>query len=425
MPTLFGDVYPEITNAGPIQRLYAVLVDARMDLLLADRLIRQLSLIRYYWQTSDHNSAILNVYWSNLSIPTILRGYNMVPLCEELELRADEERLRTVSLKHDLDCICTLDDSVLELSERVEKSCGTAVKNCAGLMEEVELFSRGMDLPWSMGKPVFNMPWTGFHSMLHDSARPFSEAFVEVWSRKGLPVNTLETCRSLLLNRIAETVFLHDRLLFLRIQRRKSKRKGWERQKFIFECSLFLSAYYHQIWGGIEQLSRLIKDILGMRINNKVTISLGNPKFRAKVIAVHRDLGQVFVEERFIKWIDHLKVCRDYIAHQGTIVLRPLAEKLDSPPTRESLVEEVLQSEKWKRVASHTPEYHHAGILDQWVNVLFHDKHKMLRDDALILFHEEGRSLLFPLDAIEWNLDNYLHYLRISLELLLEPRQRG
>lgn len=168
----------------------------------------------------------------------------------------------------------------------------------------------------------------------------------------------------------------------------------------------------------------MLNSCLKLNISNKIIISLGNPKFVAKVIAKNPTIGKTFQENWFTDWINKLKLCRNHIAHQGTVVLSPLALKPDSEPTDTELEEEVKQSDGYKSMLRVVPRQQQREQLEILKQNLRASKLDIVRDDGMVIPSEDQQTLFFPLDDIDWNYENFKRLLSDTSNKLFEYLER-
>jgi hypothetical protein len=359
---------------------------------------------------------------NQLEVPIWLRI--LAPEPARLAPGATVEGMETLAMGVSVgaDFIVVEDKATDEIKRLVGKS-SCPVVDLSEVLRQAEVFARGHEIPWSFNTPIWNMPWSNFHTMLDDFGRQGYMYYMNRVRSLKIDEATLENIRSLLLNRVANVCYTRDKLAFICQQRAIAQRRGWKRQRFVFEAAYFLNHYYHLLWGGTEQLARVIDSLLNLEVSNKIQISLGNPKFTGKIIAANPQVGRLYSESWFTDWIGKLKTCRDHIAHAGTSVLSPLAREPETTPTDEELDSEVQQSEEFRAIQRFIPPHLRSDYIAMLRENLRVSKLSIIRDDAWIIVEAGKKSILFPLNDIDWHYDNYRKVLLRTLDALLESME--
>ena len=421
MPTIFGNTFPEIESVGKYNSHLRVLVCTDGDHDAVGNAILRLSVLTSYLSDIADSAVSISIFIPEQRVPDWLTTFKDVLGVPEPGAGERVPDLRHLAAALDVDFV-TAEDSAVASVREATNSLSCPLVTLSEVLREAEIIVRGHDIPWSFDNPVWYMPWSAFYSMTDRFGQELYNTFAIDSKRLSIDEATLENLRSLLLNRTANLCFTRDRLLFICQQRDFASRHGWKRQCFAFEAGYYLSHYFHELWGGMEQLARILEANLGLNISNRIRVSVGNPQFIAKVVAKDQKLGHVFTESDFTRWIGNVKLCRDHIAHAGAIVLSPLARRPDSELSGEELDSIVRGSTEYTSIMHLVPpdkQEEHLAMLR--ANVLAR-RLEVARDDALVISNDSERTLLFPLQDTRWHFDNYRNTLLLAIKRLQELR---
>jgi len=330
--------------------------------------------------------------------------------------------LNAVKLTNQLDADVLITRN-LEFEKRfgLEEEHHITIADSDTAMRVMEYFVAGHEIPWSFRKPFWYMPWTNFYPYVDKDG----ERATRIWQQSSLKAclspSGQERLRSLAINRLEHILYTRDKLLFYRLQRRAAKRCGAKNQSFSLEWGHLMGYYYILLSGGLDQLGLVINERLNLGVTNPIHVSLLKSKFISRIRKVRPDLADIFADKQFADWKTKLKVCRDFVAHQGT----GHPTQLVNPPEAEFTDDEIdAMARKRPEFQSFSllPEEQRGeafDILKQNVRISQID---VLRDDALVIDDPESLQVILPLRDIEWNYDNYTRILFATLDLLEETR---
>ncbi len=410
MPFIYGKVYPEAESAGLLNHRFKVLIELRDDQVFENFLpfILELCTLKVYLTNIVDSSAHLELF-----VPSTLNPVNS-ETCKELSLTPvilseDEpdysKQIKLMAESIDADLVVSEKKEIADFLNK-EKEKYFLVENRVGAKKNIEVFVKGHEIPWSFSSPCWNMPWQAFHVFGDKFGRKTYEMYETKFRTVGLDDNTIEIVRSLLLNRVSHICYTRDKLLFYVQQRNYAKRHSWKRQGFIFELSYYLCNYYLLLWGGIDQLSRILNNSLDLRCKRS-EIGIEKEDFVSKIISVDTNLGNLYRDEKFLKWIKQLRLNRHFTAHQGAIILSPVVEAPEFEPSDEELEKEAKATRSWTFLKITLPPEifeHYRTLLKQ--NIRF-SKYKVLVDDAMIIQDGKEKFIFRPLINIEWDFNNF------------------
>lgn len=292
--------------------------------------------------------------------------------------------------------------------------------DCTRGREELEVFVKGHEIPWSFEQPSWYMPWTTFYSMSDEFGRTAHNWYANRFNNIDLPDETIELLRSLLMNRVSNICYTKDKLLFYAQQRRYSKRNEWERQDFSFECSYYLSHYYISLWGGLDQLGRILRDTLDIPLSDSRS-SFGNEDFINRINENSEDLGNIFTDDDFEDWIEQLQRNRHFVAHEGTVLLQPILNPPEEELTEEEIQERIESQPNYDSMRRGLPdqlfEWYEANLRNQ----IIIDSHEVATDEAMVMEGEDGEQLIFrPMRNIRWDFSHFETTILETLEILYE-----
>ncbi|MGB2697308.1 MAG: hypothetical protein WBD28_05535 [Candidatus Zixiibacteriota bacterium] len=428
MPFIYGKIYPEVESAGLLNHTFKALIELRENKDFENFLpfIKELCTLKIYLNDIADSPAHLE-----LSVPPTLYSGNS-NTCKELGLTPVKltkdtpdynEKIKLMAEFIDADLVVTENKEVIDFFNK-ETDLHFLVENRDEAKKNIEVFVRGHEVPWSFSDPCWNMPWSTFHSLSDKFGRKAYEIYEAKFRKIGLYDDTIEVVRSLLLNRVSHICYTRDKLLFYVQQRNYAKRHNWKRQSFQFETSYYLCYYYVLLWGGIDQLSRILNNSLNLGVTRFSQITIAREDFVAKVISVDENLGNLYKDEKFLKWIEQLRRNRHFTAHQGSIILSPIVKKTESEPSDEELEKEAQATPTWnfmKRTLSPEIFERYRAALKQQIRI---SKYKVLVDDAMVMQDGEQKLIFRPLTNIEWDFSNFELITLNTLQALYEVLQK-
>jgi hypothetical protein len=418
MPFVYGKIYPEVESAGLLNHRFKILIELRQDQDLVDFLpfIREVCTLKVHLNDIVDSPAHLELF-----IPPILNsGY--LTICKELGLTPvilgkdvpdHKEKVKLMAEFVDADLVVTEKKEVMDFLNK-ERERYFLVENRDGAKKSIEVFVKGHEVPWSFSDPCWNMPWETFYQFSDKFGRKTFEVYETKFRTVGLDDHTIEIVRSLLLNRVSQICYTRDKLLFYVQQRNYAKRHNWKRQGFKSELSYYLCNYYLLLWGGIDQLSRILNNSLDLRCKRS-KIGIEKDDFVSKIISVDTNLGNLYKDEKFLQWIKQLRFNRHFTAHEGSIILSPIVEAPESEPSDEELEKEAEATRSWALLKMTLPPEmfeHYRTLLKQNIRI---SKYKVLVDDAMVIQDGKEKIIFRPFNNIEWD---FSHFELITLNTL-------
>lgn len=430
MPNIYGKIYPEVQSAGLLNHRFKVLIETKEDLEKFLPFVIELCTLKAYLNDIVDSPAHLELFISfipNSKNSDICKRLGLTPVELDEDIPDYNKKIQLMAKRIDADLLITESKEVLEFFNK-EKELNLLVEGYDGAKKDIEVFVRGHEVPWSFSDPAWNMPWTAFYSMSDEFGREATKIYETQFRKVGLDSQTLEIVRSLLLNRVSNICYTRDKLLFYFQQRRYAKRHGWKRQGFEFEASYYLCHYYLLLWGGIDQLSRILNNALNLGVTSFSKISIARDDFVSKIIRIDKNLGNLYKDKDFLEWIKQLRRNRHYTAHQGNIILSTIVETPKSELSDEELEREAQATATWNMMKRNlSPEmfnWYHAS-LKQSIRI---SKYKVLADDAMVIQDGEEKYIFRPLANIEWDFNNFklivLNTLQALHELLKGKREK-
>jgi hypothetical protein len=94
------------------------------------------------------------------------------------------------------------------------------------VLELVDIYARGFDVPWSSRRPHKDQPWTVFYLMSDLISQ--SEPFVSLLRFRTASPEAREALRVMIYNTLPNLLYGRDRLLFYQMQMRAAERGAYE-----------------------------------------------------------------------------------------------------------------------------------------------------------------------------------------------------
>lgn len=419
MPTVYGRTYPEVDSAGLLNHTLKVFFHFSD---LVDKLPHQgyeICTLRAYLEGIPNSPVSVHVYTDIRFAESADLGFisiSKIPKDKEIT-----KAIREVVDKFDFDIVATDDKSLVEALSK-EKNIDFTITSFDDAKKWCEVFSRGHEIPWSFSDPVWNMPWETFYTMSDDFAKKTAAHYGDI-QRTKVDADTMEMIRSLLLNRTAQICYTRDKLLFLILQKKYARRHKWERQSFNFESTYYLSYYYFTLWGGIDQLSRIVANILEIRCKDdkgKIGRSIANDRFVKKIQEKSEVLGDVYQEENFKDWIQQLKRNRHFVAHEGCAMLSSIVQEPNGGILEEELEREVVTNPDFVTLRLFLGDELVGPLKELFKQNLKFSKYKVMQDEIMVVADKKsGEKYIFkPLLNVEWDFNNYELILYKTLEVL-------
>lgn len=416
MPFIFNKIYPEVQSAGLLSHNFRIFVDFRIESDgLYNFLISVFTLVSYLDSIQDSPARI--ELTSNLSLNKEVFRIFPVSSIENSRI-VDNGQILDFTEKNNFDFLVTENQDLINLAKEKDNLFEIGIYREA--LKALEVFVRGHEIPWFFDHPSWHMPWTAAYAMSDEFGLEANELYETSFRKLKLDEETLELTRSLLLNRVSNILHTRDKLLFYVQQRRFAKRQKWERQGFQFEGSYYLNFYYLLLWGGIDQLSRIINKALGLNVRRE-NASVSREDFLQNIEKHNAvSLAGVFRQEDFKKWIEQLRRNRHFAAHQGAIILSPIVEKPGNEPTDLELDQKAKSNPNWELMKRTLPPKVFEWYSKSLKESLRIARYRVIVDDAMVL-KDNGKEFIFrPLANIEWDFNNFRLFVIRGLEALRE-----
>lgn len=430
MPYIYGKIYPEIDSAGLLNHRFKVLVEPREDSEKFLPFLIEACTLRAYLNNITDSSAYLEL---SIELTPNLKNLDIYKRLELSLIEPDKgivdgyEKFQSMAKTINADLIITENKEIIDFFRKEKRELNFLIEDYDGAKRNMEAFVRGHEIPWSFSSPTWNMPWSSFYSMSDNFCKKAYEIYGTKLRKVRLDEQTIEIARSLLLNRVSNICYTKDKLLFYIQQRNYAKRQGWKRQGFQFEAAYYLCHYYLLLWGGVDQLSRILNKALGLNFTRFTEINIIRKDFVDKIIAIDEGLGNIYRDKDFLKWITLLKKKRHFTAHEGSIILSPLMEKPKTEPSEEELEREAQATSEWTMMKKTLPpelfNWYHTS-LKQSIRI---SKFKVLLDDTMVIQDGKEQIIFRPLISIDWDFDNFERMILNTLQVLhelLEKKQK-
>lgn len=418
MPFVFDKIYSEIQSAGLLSHRFKILIDSRKDSSDLFNFLKNAFTLNSYLESIPDCPATLEII-SNLQYQG--ESFKIFPVLSLSENPIDNEQILNLAKTNNIDFPVTENKELINLAKKERESLFDTGIYREGL-RALEVFVRGHKIPWFFDHPSWNMPWTVAYTTCDEFGLKANVLYEVSFRKLELDRETLELTRSLLLNRVSNILYTRDKLLFYVQQRRFAKRQKWKRQGFQFEASYYLNFYYLLIWGGIDQLSRIINHALNLNVQRKKAGG-SREDFVKKIEESSPKLASVFKQEDFKRWIEQLRRNRHFTAHQGSIILSPIIEKPEKEPTDEELDQEAKSNPTWhvmKKTLSPELLNWYEKSLKESLRIA---KYRVIVDDAMIIPEGDKQFYFRPLANIEWDFNNFRLFTIQGLEALRESIQ--
>lgn len=268
----------------------------------------------------------------------------------------------------------------------------TIVTTMRQLLNTIEIFVRGFDVPYSFETPVHNQPWTAFYLV---SNRSLFEPLLKSHDiiTKKFSVETAEFARGLVYNTLSHVLFAHDRFYFYVLQRRVSKRRGWQRQGFEFEVSYVLNGFYLLAYSALDQLALTTNGALGLGIPDRY-VSFSGKRFRKALNTKFPAIDGLMNEPNAVKLVETLEILRHHAAHRGALTFTSIVEGPE--PTPEA-IDAKIREMGWDQDYSVFPP----GPIHDWAVSIAKAKarlaiFKVAMSDVLVIDSKGSRYIVNP-----------------------------
>lgn len=415
MPYIFGKIYPETSSSGLLNHRFKILIDLEGDNRSIDTMILELCTLREYLKSIKDSPASLELFIAANIVPEIYQNLELKPVILSKNISDRRQQILAMAENTGADVVATQNKKALVVDDEPEQNF--VIGDFEETKRNAEIFARGHEVPWSFFLPTWNMPWTPFYAICDEFGRRTREEYNNFQNLKLNP-ETTELARSLLLNRTPNICYTRDKLLFLVQQRRYAKRLGWKRQDFRFEATYFLSYYYLLLWGGIDQLSRILNSVLKLGVKPKTDISISKLLFVDKIVSKNEELAKLYREKEFREWITQLGRNRHFTAHEGTMLLSPLVEAPLKEFSDEELDKELESDLQWQMMKSTLPPQIFEAYNAIRKQNLRLSKYKVITDDIMIIQEGENKYIFKPLLNVDWDFNNFKEITLKTLEAL-------
>jgi len=417
MPLIYGKYYTERKDSGLQSQSFRIYIEVReYDEKLIDCITEILRLKTYL---KEVNPALkITIICQKIFDELVANSDDLI--IDPRDFRPDSNK-KTIVDNNSVDLVIAASSSTIDYFNKFN-NLNCVVKNVEEALGEIEIFVRGHEIPWSFtSENIWYRPWTTFYNMGDE----FGKKSYELYSEKLLKIiskESAEILRSLLMNRIAMICYSRDKLFFFLQQKRYAKRQGWKNQDYSFETSFYLSHFYTMLYAGLDQLARIVDDALNMETKKDIWMDLGNEIYRRKVAIANSELGKIFLDAKFVEWVEKLKIRRNFVAHEGCITPTTLLEKPDHEPTDAELEKEAKSTQDWEILKETLPDELLNWYLKSLKETLKVSKYRVMQDDIVYIKDKRsGKGYIFkPLIGLTWDINNFEIILMKALKVLAE-----
>lgn len=268
MPTLFGRNYHEIQSVGNANRTMRVLLDLRNTAGLSAQDITDIIVLGQFLK--DYSATVVGL--SVLACgptPSCISG---MPLGFAGIIDESSSLDRTLQLAFGVHADIVISDICAKLLTEKGSTAtdprrqGLRVCTVAEGRQQLELFASGHDMPYAFRVPYWYLPWGVFYAATSEFLQGLDRNYTEKLAGLGEQSRARELFRSLVFNRLSDIYYARDKVLFYVQQRLYAKRKGWKRQQFSSEISFYLTTIVLMLWGGLDQMCLLVRDLLDLKV---------------------------------------------------------------------------------------------------------------------------------------------------------------
>lgn len=324
--------------------------------------------------------------------------------------------LVATALDHDIDIVAGATPPTGFDPNELKSAFGLVLGDWTAVKRSCEVFVRGHDIPWSFGRPAWGYPWTPFYSMTEPDRK-----LIGLWEAArtlalgpgGFDPKTLETLRSLALNRHAGLCYTRDKLLFYAHHDRLSRRKPTVKSDYAFQAGYHLNHYYLQLSAGLDQICRAVNIIFALGFaGSQVRQHVGVVKklFLKRLHERAPQLADVFEESQFVAWAKMLRGARNFVAHEGFSMPGELYLTPEAEPTDAELDSEIETSQEWKELAAWLP----ANLLSAAKSNLRYEarlrRYKKVPERMFKIEMDGEEVLIAPLVNIEWDFESFFAF---------------
>lgn len=246
-------------------------------------------------------------------------------------------QLATCARAISADCIVVSKGSpMLPFADAISKKFRCLLTDPSFLLVAAETFVRGFEIPWSRHFMIWNGTWDTFYihaepHLISPLMRLFHDAH-----RAGMSQETIETARSLALNRMPQVCRTRDKLEWFNLQRDAAKRDGYHNQTYLFEISYHLCFYYLLLSGTFDHLALLVNGIFGLALPDR-KVGATYKEFLSALQRRSTELHGLFTSNDTVDFIARLAALRNLAAHRGAITPRKIVRRPAQMPTAEGI----------------------------------------------------------------------------------------
>ena len=422
MPFVNGMIYPEAESCGLLNHTLKIFLFSEREIHSMPSQIQEICTLKEYLKSIKDSPVSIKIFTNLTELPKYFPHSEIQFIQNKVVNNEIKQFILEMVSEVDADVVATHSKLVFDLFA-LDRDLNFAIADYEGTKRHAEIFVRGHEIPWSFFEPIWNCPWEAFYLLGDKFARETYTHYQSDFASLDLDKESSDIVRSLLINRIAQICYTRDKLLFYIQQRKYAARHKWKRQQFTFETTYYLSYYYFTLWGGIDQLSRIISNVLQLKLKDKkgkIGRSIGSERFVEKIMERSAELGNLYLQPEFKKWIEQLQRNRHFVAHEGCALLSPIVQEPEGGISDEEIEMEVerdptlthLRSIFGKEVTEPLK-----GLLRENLRL---SKYKVMVDEVWIFQDKKtGHQYAFkPLLNIEWDFNNFKLILLQTIELL-------
>lgn len=329
--------------------------------------------------------------------------YESIEFLEVEELNISSiDLIKKAITELNIDIILDLDKFIKEKPKLELDKITKVINTYQELEEQIETFLVGRNIAWLFSMQMWN---TTIH--LRYLSRPglAADAFAlitKIQNSSNYTDKQVAKARYLA-NKMTQIDYAKDLLNSFIMKKRRIIRNGIEHQDYSFELNYHLSNYYFLISGVLDLLARFLNELYSLGITSHHSLALEKDKFIEIISEKQRKLSEEIYANDFSKWIEWMKLRRNFIAHDAGMSHTSLLQEKKIKMTPEELEAKIDAQANWPSFKELlTPELYQAQR-DMVANIVSLDDYDEVMADVMVVETNEGQKMFQPLMNIDYD----------------------
>lgn len=313
------------------------------------------------------------------------------------------------------------------IEEKYIKESKIFIVSYNSIFKYLETFLRGHGVFWSFTAPYKNMNasfyYTLWEPMLNGLAK-YSGCFSDDEVKNK--VNALCNIK------IPNILYSVDKIKFYNLQNKLVGKVGDENIKmfhllpFMRELSYYVGNFYILVWGALDLIAWTMVYFYKLKID-KNGVGLHKDSFLDLIKVKNSKIHEILTSKEFKEWYKHVSDIRHFQAHRGDVYLSPMFRGQMYMPTEEDFNKEFLNNNHWKMILQSSNDAIINRTKESLKLFLAYRKSNLMSDEVTVVIdYKNGKPILSAyslLEAVDWNTQNLLKYLKTIFDELLPNTQ--